>query len=454
MRNPLQLLCPGGALSPSRLEMFARACVGAGVREVLLSPRQSLLAVVPAGTREGAIRQLNQMTAPPAEQNCMSSLWETRPGSSSWLSEGNLLGLVDSLDESGLRDISIVGPQSEETPRLSSRINLIAARVPHNWHVVICRADGTALHAPFLLPTFALVEALRAALCPASPSARLEEGELLEQLAVYAAPLERQEIPAGPPRPSNAVPEGFEVQKDGSVALTILAESLTCTPALLDELGYLARKHRSGRILIAPDHRLVVRQLPPESLPEWKELFERRRIRLRHDTYELNWRVAPKERAFRARIVSALRRRRAGGEGLRFALGGLDVADGADLWIEPSSRWWGPVRLWRRSQEADAWVPMGRTPTAIGVARLIDRVATLCANPRAPSERAEESGEAAGASHHGTAASQLLCPLCGTIYDPRYGDEHGSVAAGTPIEALPENYQCSVCALSRQQMIA
>jgi rubredoxin len=45
------------------------------------------------------------------------------------------------------------------------------------------------------------------------------------------------------------------------------------------------------------------------------------------------------------------------------------------------------------------------------------------------------------------------CTVCGYIYDPEIGDVDHGVSAGTPFEALPENWVCPVCGASKELFI-
>jgi len=41
------------------------------------------------------------------------------------------------------------------------------------------------------------------------------------------------------------------------------------------------------------------------------------------------------------------------------------------------------------------------------------------------------------------------CMVCGYIYDPEIGDPDGGIAPGTPFEALPSDWVCPVCKVSK-----
>ncbi len=37
------------------------------------------------------------------------------------------------------------------------------------------------------------------------------------------------------------------------------------------------------------------------------------------------------------------------------------------------------------------------------------------------------------------------CTVCGWIYDPEIGDPDGGIAPGTPFDAIPDGWVCSMC---------
>lgn len=43
------------------------------------------------------------------------------------------------------------------------------------------------------------------------------------------------------------------------------------------------------------------------------------------------------------------------------------------------------------------------------------------------------------------------CIPCGYIYDPAEGDPDGGIAPGTPFDALPDDWYCPVCGVSKEE---
>jgi rubredoxin len=49
----------------------------------------------------------------------------------------------------------------------------------------------------------------------------------------------------------------------------------------------------------------------------------------------------------------------------------------------------------------------------------------------------------------GSSMAKYKCSVCGWVYDPELGDTDGGIAAGTPFEKIPDNWQCPVCGASK-----
>ena len=46
-----------------------------------------------------------------------------------------------------------------------------------------------------------------------------------------------------------------------------------------------------------------------------------------------------------------------------------------------------------------------------------------------------------------------ICKVCGVIYDPAQGDPDSGIAAGTPFNAIPENWSCPICGTRKANFI-
>ena len=46
---------------------------------------------------------------------------------------------------------------------------------------------------------------------------------------------------------------------------------------------------------------------------------------------------------------------------------------------------------------------------------------------------------------------KYVCDVCGQVYDPAEGDPDSGIAPGTPFEALPDDWECPLCGVSKDQ---
>ncbi|MCI8674332.1 MAG: rubredoxin [Lachnospiraceae bacterium] len=46
---------------------------------------------------------------------------------------------------------------------------------------------------------------------------------------------------------------------------------------------------------------------------------------------------------------------------------------------------------------------------------------------------------------------KYVCDVCGYIYDPEVGDPDQDIEPGTPFEDLPEEWECPLCGVGKDQ---
>jgi len=45
---------------------------------------------------------------------------------------------------------------------------------------------------------------------------------------------------------------------------------------------------------------------------------------------------------------------------------------------------------------------------------------------------------------------KYVCTVCGYVYDPAVGDPDNNIAAGTAFDALPNDWECPLCAVGKE----
>ena len=46
---------------------------------------------------------------------------------------------------------------------------------------------------------------------------------------------------------------------------------------------------------------------------------------------------------------------------------------------------------------------------------------------------------------------KYVCDVCGHVYDPAEGDPDSGIAPGTPFEDLPDDWECPLCGVAKDQ---
>lgn len=46
---------------------------------------------------------------------------------------------------------------------------------------------------------------------------------------------------------------------------------------------------------------------------------------------------------------------------------------------------------------------------------------------------------------------KYVCVVCGYVYDPELGDEANGIAAGTTFDELPDDYECPLCGVGKDE---
>jgi len=49
--------------------------------------------------------------------------------------------------------------------------------------------------------------------------------------------------------------------------------------------------------------------------------------------------------------------------------------------------------------------------------------------------------------------NKYKCIVCGYVYEPEMGDPDNGIAPGTSFDELPDEWQCPVCGVSKNEFI-
>ncbi len=46
---------------------------------------------------------------------------------------------------------------------------------------------------------------------------------------------------------------------------------------------------------------------------------------------------------------------------------------------------------------------------------------------------------------------KYICRVCGYVYDPIEGDPDSGIMPGTPFEEIPEDWECPICGVTKEE---
>jgi rubredoxin len=50
-------------------------------------------------------------------------------------------------------------------------------------------------------------------------------------------------------------------------------------------------------------------------------------------------------------------------------------------------------------------------------------------------------------------SQKYICLVCDYIYDPKLGDPDGGLEAGTAFEDIPEDWECPLCGVTKEDFV-
>ena len=210
-----------------------------------------------------------------------------------------------------------------------------------------------------------------------------------------------------------------------------------------------------GAVFVTCWRSLVLKNVAPEHLPEWRMLLGRHGVRVRHVDAALHWQVCerlPEARELAATVIARLSRRSIVTSGLSFVVTDDPTRHEVTVAIQPLIDERLPFARRRRryvvrhregfDRHNPGWLTFARR---LRERDLAASLATLTRRfygdggepPTATAEPPEPPLDERPAT--------WSCAACGNEYDPVYGDPLGKVAPGTAFPALPTGWRCPVC---------
>ena len=256
-----------------------------------------------------------------------------------WLDAGIMQSILAGIRLRPSFAVNVADPHQDLLPLTSGLLNFLAADEVDSWRVAIAadhhprrgaRAPGRhdRVTLPYLVPSEYVAEAVRAAE-ETVVDAGAESSHLSEDLAhaIRARPgtrLVRADAGQRLPPPEYGDYEGIHPMQSGSgYWIGMSAGTRPFRHQFLEQMCMRAARQGIGAVFTTCWRSLVLKNVAPEHLPEWRMLLGRHGVGVRHADAALHWQVCdrlPEARELAGTMIARLSRRSIVTSGLSFAV--------------------------------------------------------------------------------------------------------------------------------------
>ena len=476
-RVDLRVACPGGIIGTGALRTVAELSGAWGIDRLTIGHRQDLLV---AGIPDSHVDRFRAAVAP-LEVDRADALRHPNITSSAaacgitrgvpWLDAGIIQSILAGIRFRPAFAVNVADPHQDLLPLTSGLVNLLAADEVDAWRIAIAadhhprrgaRAPGRhdRVSLPYLVPSEYVAEVVRAVeetAAGAGPELSHLSEELAHAIRVrLGSRLVRTDPGRRVPPPEYGDYEGVHPMHTGSgYWIGMSAGTRPLRHRFLEQMCIRAAQQGIGAVFTTCWRVLVLKNVAPEHLPNWRMLLGRHGVRVRHVDAALHWQVSdrlPEARQLAGAMIARLSRRSIVTSGLSFAVTDDPARHEVAVAIQPlAGERLALSRLRRRyvvrhregfDRHNPGWLTFARR------LRERDLAAALAAVTRHFYRDEDEPPaddtlppEPATGERSGT----WSCGDCGNEYDPAYGDPLGEVLPGTAFAALPSEWRCPVC---------
>lgn len=461
MTNPLRILTHGGSIAPNDLRQIAGWAQDYGLTTLEVSNRQSILLHPPAPTlREDLARRIHALGlstdfADARVQNIVSSLPATDVfADTPWLTAGVYLDVLAQFETAPRLKVNLVDPAQSLVSPTTGNINFVASSEPGYWYVLL-RPSGSVRR--YQWPILLESESIGAFVQVAEHHYFANEADTGNRatfdtfyrtvMADFRGNTRRithdwKLIHAGTP-----VYEGFHQTRSGNYWLGLFRKTYAFPLDFILALCDTCRDTRLGKLYLTPYKTLLVKDIRDADRPAWDRLLGRFGIRTNVPAWHLNWQL-PNADAHAITLKNNLLRQLddtdVRTDELSFAVKVPFSEAAASVVIQQNG---GPESfdVYQRTGHSATnaqYVLFAKSQRVDQVAQAIQQLAL------AYYEKLTVDAPDAPIPEPVVPAPLRLvheCLHCRSRYEARYGEPHRGIAAGTPFDALPDDYRCGLC---------
>jgi rubredoxin len=319
-KQTIRVLAKGGILTPSHLSRILAIAKVAGSDKVHLGSRQDLLFDVKSTLMpkvKEAFQKIDSDYIIHGEkelrsQNIVSSYVSADiMNSTSWLSSGNYLYLLEKFNYQPKLRINIADPEQSLVPLMFGQLNFIASPIQHYWYLYIRRTDDEI---PVRWPVMIQSDDI----CALSNAlerfwADFWRGNVSDwfQFLGHRIEYNSRKIEVDPHfvfKQSHDY-EGFEkMYASKNYWAGLYWRNNEYEIDFLEELCVLCLKTGISKICITPWKSFLIKEIAEKDLPLWDHLLGKFGINMRHSSFDMNWHLPFKNKMalrLKRRIVKA-----------------------------------------------------------------------------------------------------------------------------------------------------
>ncbi|HVI47459.1 MAG TPA: rubredoxin [Chitinophaga sp.] len=460
--HTLQVNFTGGIISPGKLHELLDIVSSMTITYIRFGLRQQLLIDVPDKYMPDFIsacsdHQINLSTYP----NILSSY----PAAdifinNTWLTEGIYKDVFNLFDYSPALKVNICDSRQTFVPLFTGHVNWVASGSLHYWYLYLRPPGSQQLYAwPELIYTNNIAIVTKAA------EILLQEGvqpDVICQSVKESVSYIFKEKTEDPALPAFRLPyyEGFN-RHHNTYWLGIYRRDEDFSVAFLKEVCKICMQTRIGQLYATPWKSLVIKDIEAMHRNLWDYVLDKHGINVRHAANELNWQV--EDNCEDGLVLK------------RHIIRYFDVADVRtyglcfSVKIQRPASLFGNIIIRRREnrhgsqlkymQRYDIFHTAGFSANAATIVpyrqnvskeHLGPYVAALCKlfyEQKSETDILEHFVQEQQQSIQINEPEHIVyqCSSCLTVYDPAAGDAAQGAPPGTPFDALPAEYSCSVC---------
>lgn len=457
----LRVFPNGGSVSPAQLRRIIGAAKKAGGSYIHFGSRQDILfPIKKKNLKPESICQelnMNYELNDLAKQNIMSSYVASGiTPSTSWVHSDTYHYILEDFTWQPKLKINLTDPAQKLVPLFTGDLNFIASPVDNYWYLYLCCLESEEpLFVPFLIFSSQIAEISLFVEQSKQMNPSLSQKELIRMLKKDFDLKESQEDLK---IPENIFPsyEGFHKMAAGQHWLGLYWRNNQYDIPFLEAMCDLCAETHVGKIGITPWKSFIVKGIPENQLLKWEKLLGKFGINTRHSSLELYWHTPVIDREameLKRFLVRTFDQNDINTAGLSFTIKTMPMVTFSSIIIEKnsSSRYEGEFDLFESYTIYHTRKFNPHQYEKVLYAKNVlreDLPGVLIQLSRHYYDQLQMEPEKAVTKKEKTDDQTIMvhqCPDCFSIYDPRFGDEHIGVPAGTAFAALPDDYACSLC---------